>query len=122
MGRVLIIYGANPNATNIRGQTPLHGLSLWPWRVEDESRLVGILVDGGAEVNARDKDHETPLHTAYRNNRLDIAKRLLAKGADKDAKNNRGDIPIQLTPRSTATNETMVGITDGAVKHGNREN
>ncbi|KAN0130571.1 hypothetical protein V8E53_011657 [Lactarius tabidus] len=76
-------------------------LSLWPY-IEDEARLVGILVDGGADVNARDKDHETPLHTAYRNNRLDIAE-CLKKYADEDVKNNKGEIPIQLAPQPMVT-------------------
>jgi ankyrin repeat protein len=102
IGRVLLIHGANANAANIWGQTPLHLLSLWPY-VEDEVRFVGILVDGGADVNARDKDHETPLHTAYRNNRLDIAERLLKKDADDGAKNNKGETPIQLAPQPMVT-------------------
>jgi ankyrin repeat protein len=102
IGRVLLVFGANANAANIWGQTPLHMLSLWPY-VEDESRLVGILVDGGADVNSRDKDHETPLHTAYGNNRLDIVERLLEKYADKIAKNNKGETPIQLAPQPMVT-------------------
>jgi ankyrin repeat protein len=64
---------------------------------------VGILVEGGADVNARGKDHETPLHIAYRNNRLDIVRFLLKSGADMGAKNNRGETPFQLAPRLTGT-------------------
>ena len=103
IGRVLLIHGANPNAANIGGQTPLHMLSLWPSRVEDECDPVGELVDGGADVNARDKDNETPLHAAYRNNRLDIAERLIQRHANEGALNNKGQIPIQLERRITAT-------------------
>ena len=103
IGRVLLIHGANPNAANMRGQTPLHMLSIWSWNDVDECCLVGELMDGGADVNARDKDHETPLHTAYRNNRLDIAQCLIRKRADKGALNDNGETPIQLAPRLTAT-------------------
>ncbi|KAN0130592.1 Ankyrin repeat-containing domain protein [Lactarius tabidus] len=98
IGRVLLIHGANPNAANIWGQTPLHMLSLRPY-IGDKSRLVGILVDGGANVDARDKDHDTPLHTAYYTNRLDIKECLLKRGADDGAKNRKGEIPIQLAPQ-----------------------
>ena len=100
IGRVLLIHGANPNLVNTCGQTPLHLLSPWPWgAAEDVPHLVAILVDGGADVNACDKDYETPLHTAYRNNKLDVVKSLVSRDADKYAKNNKGETPIQLAPQ-----------------------
>jgi ankyrin repeat protein len=102
IARVLLIHGAYPNAANIWGQTPLHMLSLWPY-VKDESRFAGIIVDAGADVDAQDKDGETPLHTAYRNNRLHVAERLLKEYADEDAKNNKGETPIQLAPQLMVT-------------------
>ena len=101
IGRVLLIHGANANAANIWGQTPLHMLSLWPY-VENVPQLVRILVDSGADINARDNDHETPLHTAYRNKSFDTAKHLLERRADKNAKNNKGETPLQLSPRPAA--------------------
>jgi ankyrin repeat protein len=77
IGRVLLIHGANANAVNIRGQTPLHTLSLCPYDELDDGddRFVDILVDGGADLDARDKDDETPLETADRY-RPDIAESL----------------------------------------------
>jgi ankyrin repeat protein len=77
-------------------------LTLWPY-VENVFQLVGILVDGGADINARDKDNETPLHTAYRNKRFDNVNYLCGCRADKDAKNNKGETPLQLAPRLTVT-------------------
>ena len=106
IGRVLLIHGANANAANIHGQTPLHMLSLRPC-VEREFCLVGIflriLVDWGVDIEARDRVNETPLHTAYRNNMLDVAKSLVMRGANKDAKNNEGETPIGLAPQLMAT-------------------
>ena len=103
IGRVMLIHGANANATNIRGRTPLHMLLLWPWPVEDEVCFVQMLLACDADVSARDNEGETPLHTAYRNKRLNIANYLLSRGADKDAKNNKGESPLQLVPTPTAT-------------------
>ena len=104
--RVLLIHGANADVANIRGHTPLHMLSLWPWGDEGEPDLVETLVySGGADINARDKNSETPLHVAFRNNRLDIVERLLnswtrKRRVDKGAKNNKGETPIQLAPQT----------------------
>ena len=83
IGRVLLIHGANANAANICGQTPLHLLSMRPY-VKDEcpGLFVGILVNGGADVNARNNDNETPSQTACRNDRFDIVDRLFNKRAD----------------------------------------
>ena len=101
IGRVLLIYGANANAANTRGQTPLHTLSFGSYvEVESADRLVRILVDGGADVNTRDKDNETPLHAAFRNNRSDIMSHLIIRGADRSAKNNEGETPSQIRPQS----------------------
>jgi ankyrin repeat protein len=56
-------------------------------RSEHEFCFTGIFVDGGAAVNAQDEDGETPLHMAYRNNRLEIAQYLLNSGAGEGMKN-----------------------------------
>jgi ankyrin repeat protein len=56
-------------------------------RSEHEFCFTEIFVDGGAAINARDEDGETPLHMAYRNNRLEIAQYLLNCGAGGGMKN-----------------------------------
>ncbi|KAN0130581.1 hypothetical protein V8E53_011667 [Lactarius tabidus] len=58
-----------------------------------------VLRPGGADVNARDKDGETPPHMAHHNNRLEVAQYLLNSGADEGAKNNKVETPFQLAPR-----------------------
>jgi len=45
------------------------------------------LVDGGAEVKVADRRGNTPLHTAAQLGDLDLVKKLLAKGADPNARN-----------------------------------
>ena len=55
--------------------------------------VVQYLLEKGANIEAKDKDQETPLHTASEWCRADVAKYLLSKGANKHAKNKDGRIP-----------------------------
>ena len=46
------------------------------------------MIDNGADVNAKDNDGGTPLHWRRIENAAEIAKLLLANGAEVNAKNN----------------------------------
>ncbi|KAF5626002.1 ankyrin-3 [Fusarium sp. NRRL 52700] len=84
--RYLIENGANVNALNKDGQTPLHiaarGLVHENRDVKGLARLeaVRILLDNGADINALDNAKLTPLHKA--SNAPDVTKELLSRGAD----------------------------------------
>lgn len=54
-------------------------------RDSDQTRLVGMLVQAGAKLEARDGDGCTALHAAVRVNALPEAKALLKAGADANA-------------------------------------
>ncbi|CAB1064063.1 hypothetical protein D1BOALGB6SA_8854 [Olavius sp. associated proteobacterium Delta 1] len=56
--------------------------------------LVKALIDGGTDVNARDKLGETPLHDAVVRGYGDIASLLIEKGADVNAPDVRGLTPV----------------------------
>ena len=58
--------------------------------------LVKNLIDNCADVNARDKDDNTPLHLALKNREVEIIKLLIDKGADMNASNNDGYTPLIL--------------------------
>ncbi len=49
---------------------------------------VKLLIANGTDVNARDKDGETPLHEASSGGYKEIIELLIAKGADVNAKDN----------------------------------
>lgn len=77
--RLLLGAGADPNARNHRGQTPLHVAAMSQIRCGDA--LMKSLIAGGADVNAADEGGVTPLEFAQRMDRSDLSQTLLAAGA-----------------------------------------
>jgi|DEB19_MinimDraft_3_1074340.scaffolds.fasta_scaffold32027_2 ankyrin repeat protein len=85
---ILVAAGADPNAIDRRGLTPLHRAA------ESESvKAARVLIAAGANVNARTKRHRgTPLHLGFQN--PEMVKALIAGGADVNAKNDYGETPL----------------------------
>ena len=114
---VFLDHGARANVENIWGNTPLHNVLLGHceyhgfWQIFGDHpslpsvqkeypgrfvRLIQRLLERGADVNAQNKDHETPLHLASRHRLLEVARILVKHGADVDVKNSEGKSPLQL--------------------------
>jgi ankyrin repeat protein len=91
----LIVCGADVNAKNKHGLTPLHYASS-----EGHKDVCGLLLDHGADMIAKDREGLTPLHWASLSyyDRKDVCKLLLNHGADVNAKDRDG-----LTPLDRAT-------------------
>lgn len=53
-----------------------------------------VLVKGGANVNAKGLDDDTPLHDATTSGNLILVKFLVENGAEPFAKNIKGKMPI----------------------------
>lgn len=62
-----------------------------------------LLVDG-ADINAKNKDGETPLMWAEYKNHTEIIKLLIRKGADINAINNDGDTALIIAARWSSRN------------------
>ena len=82
--------GADPNARDEDGNTPLHFAGY-----NKNPAVITALVNAGAEINARDKWGHTPLHDAASNQSPAVITALVNAGADVNAKNKRGKTPLQ---------------------------
>lgn len=61
-----------------------------------DGRIVGLILDQKALVNARNKGGDTSLHIAVRLDQADSGSLLLSRGADIFAPNARGESPLYL--------------------------
>jgi ankyrin repeat protein len=90
IAEMLLDWGAKVDATDKWGRTMLHQMSQYKDRVSS----VQLLLELGADVNAQDNDHITPLHLASAGGKLEIARVLLDHGAKVNAESNRGETPL----------------------------
>lgn len=89
MARLLIARGANVNAANHQGTTPLH-LAAYP-------EMAKLLVEAGAAIEARDHTGNTPLHSATEHPEMeDVMAQLLKMGANANAANKAGQRPLDM--------------------------
>ncbi len=99
MLQLLIDRGARIDIPNGYGLTPFaaaagSGGTRGSMKTEDTVvEAMGILLDGGADVNEAGQGGQAPLHSAARANRLKVAQFLIDQGADLTAEDDRGLIP-----------------------------
>ena len=74
--QVLLDNGADLNARNADGQTPLHGLATF-----GDIKIALLLIENGADVNAEDNKGMTALTYALKNHDLLLFKILMESGA-----------------------------------------
>ena len=89
LAKFLVSAGANVNAKNSVGQTPL----LW---CSDRVDTAKFLVSRGADVNAKDEWGHTLLHNAARHGYINMVKFLVSAGADVDARDENGYTPLDV--------------------------
>ena len=95
MVELLLRLGADPNAQDGGGHTPMYCLAN-EYRGSEGRDVVRVLAQRGANVNANDGvKHCTALHMAARRGNVEIAEALLDCGADIDARDSLGDTPLR---------------------------
>jgi ankyrin repeat protein len=88
--------GANVNETS-KGKGSANPIfwALWSSRSDQEIlEMTQLLVENGANINARDESGYTPLHWSVFNRKPEIVKYLIMKGADPTARDTNGQTPL----------------------------
>ena len=106
---VLFQIGADANAKNKYGETPLHKAAQY-----NAYEMVEVLLNQEADVEAKNDDGETPLHKAAQYNAYEMVEVLLNQGADVEAKNNNGETPLHKAARHNAYEMVEVLLNQGA--------
>lgn len=125
----LIEAGADLDARDEENRTPLQwaeelqqkqafgkalGVALHSSVERGDANLIKRLLDKGASVNVKNKDHETPLHVATRQGNAVIVELLLAKGADGNAKDWYGRTPLHVAARAGSVAIVELLLSKGA--------
>lgn len=71
-------------------ETALHDAA----RSNENPQVLALLLDHGADVNARDKYNSTPLHDATYNENPDVLDLLIDHSADVNARDVNGNTPL----------------------------
>ena len=100
MVKALLEAGANLEARNENGDTPLHRAAVF----NENPAVIEALLEAGANLEARDELFgRTPLHSAAGFNKNPaVVKALLEAGADVNARNENGATPWDLAQENEA--------------------
>ena len=105
MVSTLVWMGADVNARNSDGETPLLAAAR-----QGDADIAQLLLRYGADVNALDKNHVSPLHMAARQGDSAIVKPLLDHGADVNALDKNHVSPLHMAAARQYANADIVQL------------
>jgi cytohesin len=108
---------------NKTGKTPMHMLGMTELKTEEDiKKCTEILLEAGADVNAKDKDGNSPLHQLANYAKPICLKLFINKRADVNTKNKEGETPLHLVGRKILGNEETPMHILGRTELENEEN
>ena len=118
--RLLFDHGADARAENEQGVTLLHHVSYGQYESrEDGVRVAELLLEHGAEVDRRSKDHWTALHFASQHGKLEVVRLLLDHGAEVNAETDIGEKPLhKVSYGKYRSQEDGVRVVELLLEHG----
>jgi ankyrin repeat protein len=97
--------GASLESRDDKGRTAVHIAA-----ERGFNRTIDILAELGADINAQDRNLETPLHIAARQNHgVDMSSLLIVHGADVTIRNRGGDTPFTLVKKESRLKDVLRG-------------
>ncbi len=108
MARALLEHGADVNARDEWGDTPLHVAA-----EHQNPETVLVLLDRGAKIEAADTYGDTALHNAAQHDKIQIVAILLKRGADPNAENRKGETPVHEAARYASLDSLKILVNEG---------
>jgi uncharacterized protein len=105
---LLLDHGAKVSDVDPNGESPLHRCAdIRQAPQVPAANMASLLLDRGADPNARNWDDVTPLHQAVRARNLAVVEVLLERGADPNARDKiRGSTPLRRAVSGTGAGGT----------------
>ncbi|MEE6507350.1 hypothetical protein FKM82_020328 [Ascaphus truei] len=89
--KLLLLYNASPNMTNLKGSTPLHIAA-----DKKMKSIVEFILGKKININSKDEDQFTALHFAAQNGDESITRMLLDKNASLNEVDSKGRTPLHV--------------------------